>query len=149
MERVQGLLTVILGLYDSIDTRLSVYVDSLGGAYDMIKRLEGRQRRMNKRLALLGEGLLNKDGQEKGGEGEEKDENEKGEGLNQHCAHEQLCVSPIHQLAICDLTQPSGRTLVSAALDEEDTWTVRRSRSHAPCKPHQPAVHSRSDSINS
>jgi hypothetical protein len=45
----------------------------------MIKRLEGRQRRMNKRLALLGEGLLNKDGQEKGGEGEEKDENEKGE----------------------------------------------------------------------
>jgi hypothetical protein len=79
MERVQGLLTVILGLYDSIDTRLSVYVDSLGGAYDMIKRLEGRQRRMNKRLALLGEALLNKDGQEKGGEGEEKDENEKGE----------------------------------------------------------------------
>jgi hypothetical protein len=79
MERVQGLLTVILGLYDSIDTRLSVYVDSIGGAYDKIKRLKGRQRRMNKRLALLEEGLLNKDGQEKGGEGEEKDGNEKGE----------------------------------------------------------------------
>jgi hypothetical protein len=39
MERVNGLLTVILGLYDSNDTRLDAYVDSLGGAYDKIKLL--------------------------------------------------------------------------------------------------------------
>jgi hypothetical protein len=39
MERVKGLLAVILGFYDSIDTRTDAYIDSLGGAYDKIKTL--------------------------------------------------------------------------------------------------------------
>jgi cobalamin biosynthesis protein CobT len=77
MERIEGLLTALIGLYDSVDTRLGVYIDSLGGAYDRIKRLERKQRRMDKRLALLEEGLIKKSEQEK--DGEQKGEKEKGE----------------------------------------------------------------------
>jgi hypothetical protein len=82
MERVNGLLTALIGLYDSVDTRLGVYIDSLGGAYDKIKRLERRQRRLDKRLALLEEGLSKESKEEKAGEekaGEEKAGEEKGE----------------------------------------------------------------------
>jgi cobalamin biosynthesis protein CobT len=77
MERIEGLLTAIIGLYDSVDTRLGVYIDSLGGAYDRIKRLERKQRRMDKRLALLEEGLSKEDKEEKGEE--QKGEEQKGE----------------------------------------------------------------------
>jgi hypothetical protein len=81
MERVNGLLTALIGLYDSVDTRLGVYIESLGGAYDKIKRLERRQRRFEKRLALLEEGLSKESKEEKAGEqkgGEEKGDEEKG-----------------------------------------------------------------------
>jgi hypothetical protein len=90
MDRVNGLLTALLGLYDSVDTRLGVYIDSLGAAYDRIKRLERKQRRLDKRLALLEEGLSKESEPQKGEEqqgeeqkgGEEKGDEEKaGEAL--------------------------------------------------------------------
>jgi hypothetical protein len=63
----------MLGVYDSINTRLDVHVDSLTGAYDRIKRVEARQRRLQNRLALLEEGLI-KEVQE--GEKGEQEKNE-------------------------------------------------------------------------
>jgi len=75
MERFNDLFTVMMGLYDSLNARLDVYVDSLTGAYDKIKRLEKKQRRLEARLALLEEGL-NKGAEEKK-DGEEKNNEEK------------------------------------------------------------------------
>jgi hypothetical protein len=68
MERANSLFTIMLGLYDSINTRLDVYVDSLTGAYERIKRVEARQRRLQNRFALLEEGLNKEVQEEKKGE---------------------------------------------------------------------------------
>jgi hypothetical protein len=74
MERANSLFAIMLGLYDSINTRLDVYVDSVTNAYDRIKRVEARQRSLQNRLALLEEGLIKEVQEEEKGEKEKVEE---------------------------------------------------------------------------
>jgi hypothetical protein len=74
MERTNSLFTIMLGLYDSINTRVDVDINSLTGAYDKIKRIEARQRRLQARLALLEEVLIKEVQEEEKGEKEKVEE---------------------------------------------------------------------------